>query len=303
VDDVFEARQLQVVRAGESAVWPDRLWSAAVPVRTVEAPRHVIVLAPLEQGRRLLSDDIVWLSALAQAAARRIDALRVSNERFERNRREESIQRLATEAELRALRSQLNPHFLFNALTTVGYLIQHAPAKALDTLFRLTSVLRGVLRRTTSEFSTLGEEVDLINAYLDIERTRFEERLQVEIHMGPQARECLIPTLLLQPLVENAVKHGVASRMAKGTVVVRADVQADAVRVAVEDSGPGFELADAERRPGIGLRSVRDRLRVHYGASASLGVRRDPDSGRTVVEIEFPARTLMAAPVAPRKSA
>jgi LytS/YehU family sensor histidine kinase len=263
----------------------------------------VIVLAPLDQGRRLLSDDIVWLTALAQAAARRIDALRVSNERFERNRREESIQRLATEAELRALRSQLNPHFLFNALTTVGYLIQHAPAKALDTLLRLTSVLRAVLRRTTSEFTTLGEEVDLINAYLDIERTRFEERLHVEIHVGAQVRECMIPALLLQPLVENAVKHGVSSRVVKGTVVVRADVQADTVLVAVEDTGPGFELADVEQRSGIGLRSVQDRLRVHYGASASFSVRTDVGSGRTVVEMTFPARAPAAAAIASRKSA
>ena len=98
------------------------------------------------------------------------------------------MERLAAQAELRALRAQLQPHFLFNALTTIGHLIQQAPPRALDTLLRLTSVLRGVLRRTTSEFATLGEEIDLITSYLDIEQARFEERLRVEIDVP--ARSC-----------------------------------------------------------------------------------------------------------------
>src|ERR671936_496984 len=102
--------------------------------------------------------------------------------------------KLATEAELRALRSQINPHFLFNALTTIGYLIQTAPERALDTLLRLTSLLRGVLR-SEGEFTTLGRELDIIKAYLDIEHARFEHRLTVHIDVPPRLRNLRIPAL------------------------------------------------------------------------------------------------------------
>src|SRR5213592_1423131 len=97
-------------------------------------------------------------------------------ERYQRDIQEQEMRKLAAEAELRALRAQLNPHFLFNALTTIGYLIQTAPEKAVETLMRLTQLLRGVLR-STGEFSTLGDEIKLIESYLEIERARFEERL------------------------------------------------------------------------------------------------------------------------------
>src|SRR5258706_524196 len=122
----------------------DAVTHVAVP--TAETPRYVITMAPLTGGRRLLSDDVATLEAIATIAARRIDAIRVTQERHEREIREREMGRLATEAELRALRAPINPHFLFNALTTIGYLIQTAPPRALHTLLRLTSLLRGVLR-------------------------------------------------------------------------------------------------------------------------------------------------------------
>src|SRR5437667_8000514 len=125
-------------------------------------------------GLRLLSDEIVVLEAVALVAARRIDVLRVSHERYEQKFREQEFAKLAAEAQLTALRSQVNPHFLFNALTTLGYLIKTSPEKAYDTLLRLTRLLRGVLN-STGEFCTLGEEIRLIESYLDIEHARFEE--------------------------------------------------------------------------------------------------------------------------------
>ena len=111
-------------------------------------------------------------------AARRIDAIRLTLERYETQLREEEMQKLAAEAELKALRAQINPHFLFNALTTIGYLIESAPPRAVHTLMRLTHLLRGVLR-PDGEFTTLGREIELVEHYLDIERERFEERLRV----------------------------------------------------------------------------------------------------------------------------
>ena len=182
--------------------------SATVIIPTSDVPQYAIVSGPLTGGRRLLSDDVLMLEALAVIIARRIDAIRLMHERHERELREQEIAKLATEAELRALRAQINPHFLFNALTTIGYLIQTAPPKALKTLMRLTALLRSVLR-SEGEFTTLGRELEIVESYLEIERARFEERLQCD-RRAKHAQVGAVPPLLLQPLVENAVKHGVA---------------------------------------------------------------------------------------------
>jgi two-component system, LytTR family, sensor kinase len=257
-------------------------------LRTVEQPHRAIALGPFTAGRRLLSDDRRLLESIAQQAVRRIDSLRVAQERLERNLREQRMQRLATEAELRALRAQLNPHFLFNALTTIGYLIQTAPVRAVDTLLRLTHVLRGVLRRSTSEFSSLDEEIDLIRSYLEIERARFEERLLVTIDVPPDAGRLSLPTLLLQPIVENAVKHGLASTREGGLLRVSAEHDGHRLVLRVEDSGIGFDPASARAQSGVGLASVAQRLSVHYGTDATLEITSAPGRG-TTVRVDLPA--------------
>src|SRR5258706_2413971 len=171
----------------------DGVTQALVP--TGEAPRYAITIAPLTRGRRLLSDDIATLEAIVTIVARRIDAIRITQERHEREIREREMGRLATEAELRDVHAQINPHFLFNALTTIGYLIQTAPPRALQTLLRLTSLLRGVLR-SEGEFTTLGRELDLIEADLDIERARFEHRLRVTVDVPTRLRHIPLPPRL-----------------------------------------------------------------------------------------------------------
>jgi LytS/YehU family sensor histidine kinase len=217
-----------------------------------------------------------------------VDALRVARERVARDLREQQMQRLASEAELRALRAQLNPHFLFNALTTIGYLIQHAPSRAVDTLMRLTQLLRGVLRRSAAEFSTLGDEIELVRSYLEIERARFEERLQVSIDVDPVACDVLIPTLLLQPLVENAVKHGIAPRGEGGDVRITGALREGRLFLVVADSGIGFDVESGRQGTGVGLRTAADRLRVHYVDEAALVIRSVHGLG-TTIEIELPA--------------
>ena len=157
------------------------------------------------------------LERAALLAARRIDAVRSMQERYRRDVHEQEIHKLAAEAELRALRAQVNPHFLFNALTTIGYLIQTAPERALGTLMRLSGLLRSVLR-SGEEFVTIGEELDLVEAYLDIERARFEERLRVRIDVPWELRHIRIPALVIQPIVENAIKHGISESVAGGEV-------------------------------------------------------------------------------------
>ena len=269
--------------------------TALVRVRTVEAPHMAIGIGPLASGRRLLSDDLRWLEAAARLAARRLDAMRVTQERVDRQLTEQAMRRLATEQELRALRAQLNPHFLFNALTTIGYLIRHAPERALETLLRLTSVLRVLLRRSNVDFSSLQDELEFVRSYLEIEHARFEERLRVAIDVPEDTLDLAVPTLLLQPLVENAVKHGIAARRAGGDIRLSARRRAQALWIAVEDSGAGFDVAAAMAGTGVGLSSVRDRLRVHYGALATLEIHSTPGHG-TRVELVLPARHHDAPP-------
>jgi two-component system LytT family sensor kinase len=259
-----------------------------VTVPTAETPRYAFAVSPLTGGRRLLSDDVAMLESIATMAARRIDAIRVTQERHEREIREREMGRLATEAELRALRAQINPHFLFNALTTIGYLIQTAPPRALQTLLRLTSLLRGVLR-SEGEFTTLGRELEVIEAYLDIERARFEQRLRVTIDVGPRLRHIRLPPLVLQPIVENAVKHGVAPRAAGGDIRIVAFADAGYLSIQIQDSGAGA-TADALRRgreEGVGLRNVERRLQGQYGSAASLSVESTPGTG-TCVKMRIP---------------
>jgi hypothetical protein len=272
---------------------PSRGISAAVMVPTTDRPRFVIQVRDLRGGRRLLSDDIAMLESVAQLLGRRVDAIRIEHERQERSVREQEIRRLASEAELRALRAQINPHFLFNALTTIGYLIDAAPDRALTTLLRLTQLLRRVLR-SDGPMSTLGAELSLITAYLDIERARFEERLSVEIDV-PFALHCAaIPPLLIEPLVENAIKHGVAPFQRPGRVVLSARLdppagQSKALVITVQDSGPGLREIESEMHGGhgVGLRNIEERLEHVYGDAGTLHLTSSAGTG-TTAELRVP---------------
>ncbi|HUR99830.1 MAG TPA: histidine kinase [Pyrinomonadaceae bacterium] len=260
--------------------------SVAVDVRTAEPPFYRFELGDFQAGRRLLSDEMAMLDTTALLAARRIDAIRVTRERYEREIREEEFAKLAAEAQLTALRSQINPHFLFNALTTIGFLIQTAPEKASQTLLHLTKLLRGVLS-STSEFCSLGEEMNLIESYLDIERARFEERLAVNIDIDEGLKSVRIPSLILQPLVENAIKHGISENRAGGRVNISARIDrniADAavLTLSVSDTGPGkSRIGVADISTGTGLSNIRQRLDSYYGKAAGLSVKIGEANGTT----------------------
>lgn len=297
-----EARNVLQMGEPGSTTPPDSL-AAVVIVPVTEPPHYVITIAELTGGRRLLSDDVTSLETIAVVVARRIDAIRMAQERYERGIREQEISRLATEAELKALRAQINPHFLFNALTTIGYLIQAAPTRAVETLMRLTTLLRSVLR-SESEYTTLGRELDLIEAYLDIERARFEHRLRVTIDVPNHLKHFRLPPLLLQPLVENAVKHGIAPQLVGGQVTVYARLDgataARSLLLGVQDTGCGSTDAVLQcgRTTGVGLRNVERRLACQYGTEASLSIRTHLGAG-TTVELRLPteSRALMEGPL------
>jgi signal transduction histidine kinase len=267
---------------------------------TAEPPQYRLTIGEMAGGRRLMSDDVAFLESVAVTVARRIDAARVTHERCARDLREQETTKLATEAELKALRAQVNPHFLFNSLTTIGYLIQTAPERAFETLMRLTALLRGVLRRSEGEFATLGEEIELIESYLDIERARFEDRLRVTIDAPRETRNHRIPALLIQPLVENAIKHGVSPSRTGGEVVISAQIasvagatppSSDTLRISVRDTGLGAseESLTAGRNRGVGLSNVERRLKAHYGDQASFNIRSAPGAGMTV-ELSLPIK-------------
>ena len=265
--------------------------SAEIFVPTTEPTFYQINLSEFSGGRRLLSDEVEMLEAVALLAARRIDNLRVTNERYEQERQAQEFSKLATEAQLRALRAQINPHFLFNALTTIGYLINTAPEKAFDTLMKLTRLLRGSLR-SSGEFSTLGEEIDLIKSYLEIEKARFEERLEIEIDVPYDLENLRLPALILQPLVENAVKHGISKKKNGGKICISANWENNDnqmfLKLRVADSGGGVgadELLQA-REKGVGLNNIEQRLISYYGKKARLKIESEIGRG-TNAEIKF----------------
>ncbi|HEX3644717.1 MAG TPA: histidine kinase [Vicinamibacterales bacterium] len=275
------------------ATTPTGTVSAAVDVPVAEPPHYALEVSGLFGGRRLLSDDHAALDAVASLAGRRIDAIRLTHERYARELRVQEIGKLASEAELRALRAQINPHFLFNALTTIGHLIQTAPPRALSTLMRLTALLRSVLR-SEGEFTTLGRELELIESYLDIEHARFEQRLRVRIDVPMTLRNLRVPPLVLQPVVENAVKHGIAPLLRGGHVTVAARTEASGdgrtLVVVIHDTGAGVSEAQmrAGREGGVGLSNVERRLACQYGDAASLSIDSAPGAG-TTVHIRMPA--------------
>ena len=257
---------------------------------TQERPHYRLIIGELSGGRQFLSDDLALLESVALNLVRRLDAVRMIEERYARSLREQEMSKLATEAELRALRAQLNPHFLFNALTTIGYLIQSEPERAVETLLKLTGVLRAVLRAPTAELVTLGDEIELIESYLAVERARFEERLQVDIDVPPNLLKLRLPALLLQPLVENAIKHGISPSLRGGElrIVARIDATPGDERLCLEvrDTGVGVdhnpESASEESAGGLGLCNVRRRMKGIYGERARLDFSSRPGEGTAV---------------------
>jgi hypothetical protein len=182
--------------------------------------------------------------------------------------RESETARALQSAELRLLKSQLNPHFLFNALNTVRSLIADNPTRAQDAVTRLAKTLRYTLTSPQDELVTLSQELDIVADYLELESMRFEDRLRIEIHVPDEAAGVRIPVMLLQTLVENAIKHGIAQLPFGGLLSIRAAVQNGLLTLNIENPRPPAPAPAAHE--GVGLNNARDRLRLLFGARASL---------------------------------
>jgi two-component system LytT family sensor kinase len=204
--------------------------------------------------------------------------------------RERQLAELAATAQLAALRAQINPHFLFNSLNSIAQLIHVDPDKAEACVERLADIFRYILRRAEKEFVPLAEELEMTQAYLEIERARFGDRLQVETRIDPQSLHASIPNLILQPLVENAVKHGLSLKMGAGTVRIDAAVDDGLLVLTVGDDGLGMASTALEEvyERGVGLRNLRDRLHRLYGDAHLPEITSTPGAG-TRVRLRLPA--------------
>jgi signal transduction histidine kinase len=257
-------------------------------------------IGTIRLGRRTndtpyFSSDLALLASLTEVFASLLENARMQKKKQEQEQREQELMLHASRSELKALRAQINPHFLFNALNVIAGLIHKDPTRAEETIEELAEVFRYTLKRSEKESVRLEDEVDFVRAYLQIEKARFGQRLQVCVDVDPDVRCAVIPTMMIQTLVENAVKHGVASIRGTGLLQIRARRCEEQLRVQVADNGPGFELEAAVTAPasrsGYGLRNLIERLGGHFGAGARLSVERAAAPYTTVVTVEMPLTT------------
>src|SRR5262245_52901335 len=187
---------------------------------------------------------------------------------------------LQAEAELKALRAQLNPHFLFNTLHSLLALVRHDPRAAETALEQFGDLLRYTLdTQKNGEVVPLREELAFVESYLALESLRLGDRLRLDVRVDGEALDRLVPAFSVQPLVENAIRHGIAPRAAGGRLALTVAREGDGLRIDVEDDGAGAAAAEIERKNGLGLRLVRERLAAHHGESASLDVVSEPGKG------------------------
>lgn len=248
---------------------------AVVPVRTGSGGSLSVRLGRRTGGRRYLSED---LQALGRAAA-------VVGEQLEQYRDLET-RRLVAQAELRALQSQIHPHFLFNALNALYGIIPREARGARETVLNLADIFRYFLE-TKKSLVPLEEEMHIVKAYLDVERLRLGDKLRLEIAVTPEAQSVAIPILSIQPLVENAVKHGIAPLAGGGLIQISAGLDTNgSLVISVRDSGPGFSKTHLNT-PGVGLENVERRLELCYGGEARLTI--DSSSSGAEVSVRIPA--------------
>jgi two-component system, LytTR family, sensor kinase len=204
----------------------------------------------------------------------------------------EEQKRLLLEARLDALQRQINPHFLFNTLNSIASLVRVQPELARQMTVKLANILRALLKDHDS-YVPLSHELSFTDDYLDIEVVRFgADKLRVEKEIDPRTLDVLVPSILLQPLIENSIKHGLEPRIHGGTVILRSRLEGDRVRIEVADDGVGIgngpQSAVRRTGAGIGMKNVQERLEVLYGTEARFSVVSNPGRG-TLVSIELPA--------------
>jgi len=271
----------------------DRQILLLVLIAAMEAARGWIARTFPHRLFALLSSEfwvqvLVWLSApiVVGIAIKVWNALRIEMSLEEQKR-------LLLEARLDALQRQINPHFLFNTLNSIASLVRMKPELAREMTVKLANILRALLKDHDS-FVPLSEELSFTDDYLDIEVVRFgADKLRVEKEIDPRTLELLVPSILLQPLIENSIKHGLEPQIHGGTVTLRSRLNGDRAIIEVADDGVGVGYKPVSSLPrtgaGIGIKNVRERLEVLYGNQARFTVVSNPGRG-TLVSIEIPMK-------------
>ncbi|MDC7126420.1 MAG: histidine kinase [Spirochaetales bacterium] len=211
-------------------------------------------------------------------------------ELIEKDLAEEKLKALAAQAELKALKAQINPHFLFNSLNTIASLISSNPVKAEEAVEKLAEIFRYTLSCSEHEYISLQKELDFLDSYLDIEKARFGNRLTVIKSIEPETLEQMIPSLIIQPLLENSLKHG-ADRGGSFFIEIRCFSDSDIIVIEIRDQGPGVpeDIKLGNYTKGVGLKNVNERLIRLYGEDYSLKIRNNIPCG-TVSVIKIPMR-------------
>jgi hypothetical protein len=266
------ADSLPVLRSLPKWSWTE----AAMPVRCGPGEQRLILLGSRHGGQRYLSEDLDALARAAIEISEHVEALR-----------NQEMNRLVSQAELRALQSQINPHFLFNALNTLYGSIPREASGARRMVRNLADIFRYFLQSERT-FVPLSQEMQIVRAYLEVEQLRLGERLHVELHVDDAALDVPVPVLSVQPLVENAIKHGVAPSAEPGYVHVNVEVRENALCISVVNSGANRSVEGS----GVGLRNVRRRLEICYGSGAGLDLTFDAE--KTTAEIAIPMTAVAA---------
>ncbi len=248
-------------------------WDVLLSLTTLELPVHLFIYWAILGGSLLFQ----YYRRLQQ---QKLTATRLSAQ--------------LSDARMQALRMQLNPHFLFNALNSIAMLVRNAEREAaVDALEVLSDLLRYVLDDSSRQEVSVSRELEFIERYLAMEKIRFQSRLEVQIEVEPEALDALVPTLLLQPIVENAIRHGVEHRANPTTVTVGASRDGQALRLRISDDGPGFrDTVGARGSRGVGISNTRRRLAQLYGDVASLDIEQAVPGGGAIVTITLPLHTV-----------
>jgi two-component system LytT family sensor kinase len=200
------------------------------------------------------------------------------------------LEKQLAEAQLHALKMQLHPHFLFNTMDSISALMHFDVAAADTMLIRLCDLLRQALDASGVQETTLRDEMDFVETYLSIEQVRLRDRLSTKFSIDPETLDAMVPHLLLQPLVENSIRHAIAKRIRGGTVSISATRSGGRLRLVVRDNGPDYpQLPPQEWKPGLGVGITRERLQVVYGTNFLFETYRTPGTGSEVV-VEIPFR-------------
>jgi two-component system LytT family sensor kinase len=281
VESSLETGRTQSVATGELCAGPDCLVgeAGAIPIKVGSDVVGVLILI------RVVGNELTLGVLRAGREVARLLSVQLALAEVDETRQE------LARAQTVALRAQISPHFAYNTLTAASSLVKRDPDRARELLVQFAEFSRYILRNDKVN-TTLSDELRNVHTYLDLERARHQDRLEVVFRVDPGVLPVVVPMLILQPLVENAVQHGIEALVGSGTVTILAEDRDEEVYVAVKDTGVGMEpevvgqLLDGEPEPDqrshIGLRNVHERLRTTYGERYRLNVESTPGDGTTV---------------------